>query len=52
MALCKQLVPINVVARQEIINIMGSNNLVEIVRFRCNLSVESAFRCGWNSCCY
>ncbi len=52
MALCKQLVPINVVAIYGIINIMGSNNLVEIVRFLCNLSVESAFGCGWNSCCY
>jgi hypothetical protein len=51
-ALCKQLVKINVVAIYGIINIMGSNNLVEIVRFRCSLSVESAFGCGWNSCCY
>jgi len=31
---------------------MGSNNLVETARFRCNLSVESAFGCGWNSCSY
>jgi hypothetical protein len=32
-ALCKQLVPINVVARYGIINIMGSIYLVEIARF-------------------